>query len=274
MEKITNEFLKRSISAVVYVLLVVASLFISPVTFVIVFAFFMSMCIYEFHKITNQQPEVNVPRWLSMGISLLLFLISFFYFSGRAFLPIFSYYIILIFWMFIRELFLRNSNPVHNWAYFLLGQVWIALPFSLLNFIVYFNNYQPLLILSIFILVWMNDTGAYLIGITLGKHKMIPRVSPHKSWEGFAGGILVTLLTGYLLSLWLYQLDLPQWLFMSLIVSIFATFGDLLESLWKRTFQIKDSGNAIPGHGGFLDRFDSLLMVVPAVLIYLIFLFN
>jgi len=274
MEKITNEFLKRSISAVVYVLLVVASLFISPVTFVIVFAFFMSMCIYEFHKITNQQPEVNVPRWLSMGISLLLFLISFFYFSGRAFLPIFSYYIILIFWMFIRELFLKNPNPVHNWAYFLLGQVWIALPFSLLNFIVYFNNYQPLLILSIFILVWMNDTGAYLIGITLGKHKMIPRVSPHKSWEGFAGGILVTLLTGYLLSLWLYQLDLPQWLFMSLIVSIFATFGDLLESLWKRTFQIKDSGNAIPGHGGFLDRFDSLLMVVPAVLIYLIFLFN
>jgi len=274
MEKITNEFLKRSISAVVYVLLVVASLFISPATFVIVFAFFMSMCIYEFHKITNQQPEVNVPRWLSMGISLLLFLISFFYFSRRAFLPIFSYYIILIFWMFIRELFLRNSNPVHNWAYFLLGQVWIALPFSLLNFIVYFNNYQPLLILSIFILVWMNDTGAYLIGITLGKHKMIPRVSPHKSWEGFAGGILVTLLTGYLLSLWLYQLDLPQWLFMSLIVSIFATFGDLLESLWKRTFQIKDSGNAIPGHGGFLDRFDSLLMVVPAVLIYLIFLFN
>jgi len=254
--------------------LVVASLFISPVTFVIVFAFFMSMCIYEFHKITNQQPEVNVPRWLSMGISLLLFLISFFYFSGRAFLPIFSYYIILIFWMFIRELFLKNPNPVHNWAYFLLGQVWIALPFSLLNFIVYFNNYQPLLILSIFILVWMNDTGAYLIGITLGKHKMIPRVSPHKSWEGFAGGILVTLLTGYLLSLWLYQLDLPQWLFMSLIVSIFATFGDLLESLWKRTFQIKDSGNAIPGHGGFLDRFDSLLMVVPAVLIYLIFLFN
>lgn len=274
MEKITNEFLKRSISAVVYVLLVVASLFISPATFVIVFAFFMSMCIYEFHKITNQQPEVNVPRWLSMGISLLLFLISFFYFSGRAFLPIFSYYIILIFWMFIRELFLKNPNPVHNWAYFLLGQVWIALPFSLLNFIVYFNNYQPLLILSIFILVWMNDTGAYLIGITLGKHKMIPRVSPHKSWEGFAGGILVTLLTGYLLSLWLYQLDLPQWLFMSLIVSVFATFGDLLESLWKRTFQIKDSGNAIPGHGGFLDRFDSLLMVVPAVLIYLIFLFN
>ncbi|HRU63901.1 MAG TPA: phosphatidate cytidylyltransferase [Paludibacteraceae bacterium] len=274
MEKITNEFLKRSISAVVYVLLVVASLFISPATFVIVFAFFMSMCIYEFHKIINQQPEVNVPRWLSMGISLLLFLISFFYFSGRAFLPIFSYYIILIFWMFIRELFLKNPNPVHNWAYFLLGQVWIALPFSLLNFIVYFNNYQPLLILSIFILVWMNDTGAYLIGITLGKHKMIPRVSPHKSWEGFAGGILVTLLTGYLLSLWLYQLDLPQWLFMSLIVSIFATFGDLLESLWKRTFQIKDSGNAIPGHGGFLDRFDSLLMVVPAVLIYLIFLFN
>ncbi|MBP8945127.1 MAG: phosphatidate cytidylyltransferase [Paludibacteraceae bacterium] len=274
MEKITNEFLKRSISAVVYVLLVVASLFISPATFVIVFAFFMSMCIYEFHKITNQQPEVNVPRWLSMGISLLLFLISFFYFSGRAFLPIFSYYIILIFWMFIRELFLKNPNPVHNWAYFLLGQVWIALPFSLLNFIVYFNNYQPLLILSIFILVWMNDTGAYLIGITLGKHKMIPHVSPHKSWEGFAGGILVTLLTGYLLSLWLYQLDLPQWLFMSLIVSVFATFGDLLESLWKRTFQIKDSGNAIPGHGGFLDRFDSLLMVVPAVLIYLIFLFN
>lgn len=274
MEKITNDFLKRTISAVVYVLLVVASLFISPATFVIVFAFFMSMCIYEFHKIINQQPEVNVPRWLSMGISLLLFLISFFYFSGKAFLSIFSYYIILIFWMFIRELFLRNSNPVHNWAYFLLGQVWIALPFSLLNFIVYFDNYQPLFILSIFILVWMNDTGAYLIGIALGKHKMIPRVSPHKSWEGFTGGILVTLLTAYLLSLWFHQLDLLQWLFMSLIVSVFATFGDLLESLWKRTFQIKDSGNAIPGHGGFLDRFDSLLMVVPAVFIYLIFLFK
>jgi len=130
------------------------------------------------------------------------------------------------------------------------------------------------MLMAVFVTIWVNDTGAYVFGVTLGKHRMFERVSPKKSWEGFIGGGLTALLSGYVFSLIVPEISLIQWLIFSEIVVIFGTFGDLLESLMKRTIHVKDSGDVIPGHGGLLDRFDSMLLVAPAIFIYLSFLFR
>jgi len=129
-------------------------------------------------------------------------------------------------------------------------------------------------LLAVFVTIWVNDTGAYLFGITFGKHRLFERVSPKKSWEGFFGGALSALALGYVFSLIIPEISLVECLLFSEIIVIFGTFGDLIESLMKRTVEVKDSGNAIPGHGGLLDRFDSMLLAAPVIFIYLSFLFK
>jgi phosphatidate cytidylyltransferase len=171
-------------------------------------------------------------------------------------------------------LYREKANPLHNWAYFILGQMYVALPFSLLNFILFIDGWQPIVLLSVFVTIWVNDTGAYLFGVTLGKHRLFERISPKKSWEGFFGGAAMALASGYVFSLLIPQISLINWLFFSEIIVIFGTFGDLIESLMKRTVNMKDSGNIIPGHGGLLDRFDSMLLAAPVIFIYLSFLFQ
>ena len=176
--------------------------------------------------------------------------------------------------MLVSELYRKKTNPLHNWAYFIMGQVFIAMPFSLLPFIAYISGYQPLVLLAVFATIWVNDTGAYLVGVTLGKHRLFERISPKKSWEGFFGGAVVALLSGYVFSLLIPEISLIQWFLFSEIIVVFGTYGDLIESLLKRTVNVKDSGTIIPGHGGILDRFDSMLLAAPVIFIYLSFLFK
>ena len=156
--------------------------------------------------------------------------------------------------------------------------MYIALPFSLLNVlafnatsegIVAFNTLLPL---SIFIFLWVNDSGAYCVGSLIGRHKLFPRISPGKSWEGSIGGAVFVLAAAYAISYFLDEeqmLTMPAWLGLGLVVVVFGTWGDLVESLFKRTLGIKDSGNILPGHGGMLDRFDSSLLAIPAAVVYL-----
>lgn len=270
-----NNFLTRTLSGFFFVLIIVGSIWLSPYSFALVFAIIVGWTVNEFHKLTNQQPEVEVIPFLSVFGALLLFSISFLHASGLWQYPSFSVYGFYIVLVLIIELYRKKENPIHNWAYFLLGQIIIALPFSLLNFILYMGDqYQPLLLIAVFATIWINDTGAYLVGITFGKHRMFERVSPKKSWEGFWGGAVTALVSGYVFSLIIPEISLLSWLFFSEIVVVFGTFGDLLESLMKRTVHVKDSGDVIPGHGGLLDRFDSMLLVAPAVFIYLSFLFK
>ncbi len=268
-----NELLKRIVSGVVYVVLVVAAVLSHPVAFALLFSLVTFLSLLEFHIITNRSSDIEVPLPFASAGGILLFISTFLYVTGRVSVFVFFSYIIFVLWMFLRELFLRKSNPIQNWAYFLLGQVMIAFPFSFLNFILFIDSYQPFLVLSIFIITWLNDTGAFLVGSAFGKHHFFERISPKKSWEGFFGGVFIGLLGGYVLSLFLPQLNFSQWLILSMIVVIAATLGDLTESLMKRTLNIKDSGKIIPGHGGMLDRFDSILMVSPFVLIFLSFIF-
>jgi phosphatidate cytidylyltransferase len=156
--------------------------------------------------------------------------------------------------------------------------MYIALPFSLLNVLAFTSTpqgavaFNTLLPLSVFVFLWVNDSGAYCVGSLLGRHKLFPRISPGKSWEGSIGGAVFVLAAAYAISYFLdtdQMLAMPVWLGLGLVVVIFGTWGDLVESLFKRTLGIKDSGNILPGHGGMLDRFDSSLLAIPAAVIYL-----
>ena len=196
--------------------------------------------------------------------------------TNAVFVP----YLLTIVYLFVSELYTKANDPINNWAYTMLGQMYIALPLSMINVLafrqadnqIYFYHLLPL---SVFIFLWTNDTGAYCSGSLFGKHKLFPRISPAKSWEGSIGGgilvLLVAALIGYLetQSTAPTNLTIPQWLGLGLVVVVFGTWGDLVESLFKRTLGIKDSGNILPGHGGMLDRFDSSLMAIPASVVYL-----
>ena len=269
-----NNFVKRSISGFLFVILVVGSILLSDILFAFVFAAITCFTVREFQKMTNQQPDVNVNLWVVTGGGILLFLSSFLYASGTVGYPIFSIYGLYLVLVFVSELYRQNQNALHNWAYFVLGQLFVVLPFSLLNFIIYIDGYQPIILLSVFVTIWVNDTGAYLVGVTFGKHRLFERISPKKSWEGFVGGALAALISGYVFSLFIPEISLLKWFAFSEIIVLSGTFGDLIESLMKRTVHVKDSGNVIPGHGGLLDRFDSMLLAAPVIFIYLSFLFQ
>lgn len=269
-----NNFVKRTLSGFVFVLIIIGSISWNPYSFAAVFALITGAAVYEFHKLTNNQNQVNTLVALSVTGAVLLFVISFLFASGTIIYPGFSVYGLFVVGVLIIELYRKQKNPVQNWAYFLMGQILIALPFSLLNFILFIESYNPMILVAVFVTIWVNDTGAYLVGMTFGKHRLLERVSPKKSWEGFIGGALAALLSGYVFSKFIPEINLMQWLIFSEIVVVFGTFGDLLESLLKRTVNVKDSGDVIPGHGGLLDRFDSMLLAAPAVFIYLSFIFN
>ncbi|MDD3079472.1 MAG: phosphatidate cytidylyltransferase [Paludibacter sp.] len=270
-----SNFLIRTLSGLFFVVLIIGSILLSPYSFLAVFTIITGWAVWEFHKLTNNQPDIRVNPWLGVVGAVILFVTSFFHASQAITSPVFSAYGFYIVIVLLTELYLKKNNPVHNWAYFILGQVFIALPFSLLNHIAFIDNaiYKPLILIAVFVTIWVNDTGAYLFGITFGKHRLFERVSPKKSWEGFVGGALAAVASGYVFSLFVPHITLVQWLIFSEIIVVFGTYGDLIESLMKRTVHVKDSGNAIPGHGGLLDRFDSMLLAAPVIFIYLSFLF-
>jgi len=268
-----NNFVKRTLSGALFVALIISSILFNQYPFAVVFALICGWSVSEFHTLSNKQKDVEVNVWIAFVGGVLLFLTSYLHASGIWRYPVFSIYGFYIVIVLISELYKKKQNPLNNWAYFILGQIFVALPFSLLNFILFIDGWQPLVLLAVFVTIWVNDSGAYLVGVTFGKHRLFERISPKKSWEGFFGGALAALLSGYLFSLLIPQISLINWLIFSEIIVIFGTFGDLIESLMKRTVDIKDSGNVIPGHGGLLDRFDSMLLAAPVVFIYLSFLF-
>jgi len=272
-----SNFLQRTLSGFFFVLIIVGSILLSSWSFAGVFALVAAWAVAEFHKLTNQQSGVNIITITGIVGAVILFITSFLFASGRIQYPGYSVYGIYIVLVLVAELFRKQENPIHNWAYFLTGQIMVALPFALLNYIYFIDSMNgsagnPLLLIAVFATIWVNDTGAYIFGITLGKHRMFERISPKKSWEGFVGGALTALVSGYVFSLVIPEISLLNWLIFSEIVVVFGTLGDLLESLMKRTVHVKDSGDVIPGHGGLLDRFDSMLLVAPAVFIYLSFI--
>jgi phosphatidate cytidylyltransferase len=171
-------------------------------------------------------------------------------------------------------LYEKQPDPLAHLAYIFLGQGYIALPLSLLNFLAFpkaeVSSYCSVFLLALFVFIWANDTGAYVLGMLFGKHRLFLRISPKKSWEGFAGGLIFAIASSLIFAHFEPAIPVYHWIGISVSVALFAVWGDLVESLIKRTLEINDSGHALPGHGGFLDRFDSLLLAVYAIVFYIL----
>ena len=174
----------------------------------------------------------------------------------------------------ITELFRQKKRPITNISYSIFGILYIILPFALLNYIPLQADGEQrgsLLLIGFFASLWANDTGAYLTGRAFGKRKLFERISPKKTWEGFLGGLFFCVLAGYVFSMFDSYLTPEEWIGFSLIIGIFGTLGDLVESMIKRNYHVKDSGNILPGHGGILDRFDGIFLACPMIIMYLEF---
>lgn len=288
-----KNFIIRTITGVIFVAAIVAS-FLRPEAMVLLFSIVTGMTIWEFTGLVNEREHVTVNRFICTVAGVYFFYAMTYFcsdlYAGVAKSVVFIPYLVTVIYLLIAELYLKQEDPVQDWAYTMLSQMYIALPFSLLNVLAFTANssgmvvFNTLLPLSVFIFLWVNDTGAYCVGSLLGRHKLFPRISPGKSWEGSIGGAVFVLAVAYGIgwldnmeiadanhtsSIFAGMLSISEWLGLGLVVVIFGTWGDLVESLFKRTLGIKDSGSILPGHGGMLDRFDSSLLAIPAAVVYL-----
>ena len=279
-DKLTNMTV-RAFTGVLFVTIMVTCFF-QPVAMVFLFALITCLSLWEYSGLVNNIEDVTINRFISTVAGVYLFLAisavnSGFVQTNAVFMP----YLLTIIYLLVSELYTKNKNAVHDLSYTMLGQMYVALPLSMINVLAFRTatdgniHFYYLLPLSVFIFLWTSDTGAYCVGSLFGKHKLFPRISPAKSWEGSIGGGVLVLVAAFLVSLLdqnhgnLSGLNTLQWLGLGLVVTVFGTWGDLVESLIKRTLGIKDSGTILPGHGGMLDRFDSALLAIPASAVYI-----
>lgn len=263
--KLTS-LIPRALSGLIYVGIIVGCIFLGIYPFSLLALLFGVLAVIEFKKICSGISQSTLPLIILdvAGVACLTF--SWLIFPFLIWICIYIARITL-------ELYAKENNPIKSLSSSLMTQIYIGLPLAAMTFIG--KAYGLHLIFAVFLMIWINDTGAYLIGSTCGKNRLFERISPKKSWEGFFGGLGFNLLAGWLFSLdkggfWDVNWSSSTWLLFGALVSVFSTWGDLIESLIKRSLNIKDSGNLIPGHGGILDRIDSLLLVMPAVLMFII----
>ena len=274
-----NNMLLRALTGAVFVIVLVGGILYSPLSFVALFALITALTGWEFSTNVNRHAGASVNRIINTVAAVYLFMAMAGYCAdyvpSRAFIP----YLLSIVYLLVSELYLQKPDPLKNWAYAFASQVYVALGFSLLSVLAFqydalanVTRFEPVYPLSVFLFLWTSDTGAYLCGSMLHRYfpaKLFERISPNKSWVGSIGGGVLCLVVATVLAHFFPQLSLPAWLGLGLTVCVFGTWGDLVESLFKRQLGIKDSGNVLPGHGGMLDRFDSSLLAIPAAVIYL-----
>ena len=272
-----NNFVKRTISGVGFAAVMLAALLTNKYVFGVVMLASLVIMMREFLHMT-----CGKNYWFSQILSILagatLFTLTYLFkgfdFPGRlvilAFVPVFI--------LMINSLYVKDKSRVDKFSNLYAAILYIAVPWSVLNFAV-FNadgEFNGLLLLCFFAIIWGSDVGAYLFGITFGQKygkKLFPSISPKKSWIGFWGGMITSVLVAVLLNrIGVLQFDLCHCIVMALLLCVTGVYGDLIESQWKRHYDVKDSGSIIPGHGGLLDRFDSALIAIPIGIIYLVIL--
>lgn len=252
-----------------------AGILYNQYSYLIVFSLITTLALYEFYGLISKTKNAELNKRLNTFGGLLLFIGGYFFFSSpdKQMIPLVPYGIYILS-LFISELFLKGTNPIQSLAYAVLGQIYLAIPLSLLSYLAFSYDiangitYHYAFLLALFVFIWVNDSFAYLTGSLFGKHRMFERISPKKSWEGFAGGAIFTIAASVFFANFFTQLPLWGWIGFAMIMIIFGTLGDLVESLFKRTLNVKDSGNLLPGHGGILDRIDSVIFSIPALFIY------
>ena len=255
---------------------IIAGVSVGEWTYFLIFLIITLFTLLEFYKLMGLD-GLAPQKAFGTFCGVLMFCLSFFIegripINGRVLST--EYYILifpLVSCIFMIKLYKKfERKPFTNIAFTFLGLFYVAVPFVLLNLVVFEKgqyNYQ--VILGSLLILWASDTGAYFAGTRFGKRKLFERISPKKSWEGFVGGALLAMIFAFGCALYLHSLSMQQWIIVGLLIIVGGTFGDLVESLLKRSIEIKDSGDALPGHGGFLDRFDGLLISAPFIAAYL-----
>jgi phosphatidate cytidylyltransferase len=276
-----NNFVQRTLSAIVYAGLVLTSILLQPqcfgthpLLFGVLFLIVSTLAVREFHVLVGS--DIRLQSFAMIANALLFTTLYFLFYGDGIWSALLVAYVAIMLLALITQLFRENGNPIAAWGNLCASQIMVALPFALMNGVVMHNRYM---LLALFILLWVNDSGAYIVGsltakLPNGNHKMFPRVSPAKSWEGLIGGVAFSLLAGYVFYRvgWTAELGLANSLWFAAFGSFFGTLGDLMESLFKRTLGVKDSGKFMPGHGGVLDRFDSLLLATPVIYFLFVYL--
>lgn len=269
-----KNLITRAGAGAVYVLIVLLGVLGGRFSFIAIFGLLVGIALYELYRMMEKNTSHAISKIFNITSGIAIFLSVFLYLEDICLYALPAFILLYLLILFATAIFINRHDILHAVIYSFFGQMYITMPLSLLMFISYqhasaSNGYSYVLVLAIFVFIWINDTAAYLFGSLLGKHKLIERISPKKSVEGFVSGIVFTLAASLIFAKLFSDYSLIFWMGFALITSLFGTLGDLFESLIKRTYEVKDSGHLIPGHGGILDRIDSLLMAIPAIFLYL-----
>ncbi len=273
-----KNFIIRTLTAIGIVAVQVLCTYLSPLSLAALFLLLTALTVNEFLGLVSQTGNITVSRpVIIVGSCYLFFAVWLNCLSQGGALVVFAPYLVFLLYCYIKELYGKHPDPLANLGAIMLSQLYIVLPLALINVLAFtqFDCYTGAkayyaIPLAIYIFIWINDTGAYLTGVTMGRHKLFPRISPKKSWEGSIGGALLTVASAFAVAHFCPFMSVWQWIGMALTVVVTGTYGDLTESMIKRQIGIKDSGHILPGHGGFLDRLDSMLFAIPAVVVYLL----
>lgn len=272
-----KNFIIRALTGIAIVAVQVLCTYLSPISLAALFLLLTALAVNEFLGLLIKKGKVRIGRPLIVaGSCYLFFAVWLNSLTEASLLALFLPYLLFILFCCVRELYNDEGNPIVNLGAIMLSQLYVALPLSLINLLAFSDCYlydcsikYYVFPLAMYVFLWLNDTGAYLCGSLLGKHKLFPRISPKKSWEGSIGGAIVAMASAVAVAHFFPVLNVWQWVGMALVVVVAGTYGDLTESMIKRSLDVKDSGRMLPGHGGILDRLDSMLFAIPASVIYL-----
>ncbi len=273
--------IRRVITAIFFVVAMLGGIYGGQYAFVCLFTIITALCLWEFLSITldKDQKRDRIRKFIGLVFGLTPFIMismlklnlmsspeHFVLYTSLLFFPI-------IFLIFVYELFAASKKPFSNVAFIILGMVYIGIPFALLDFIAFDGeHFRANTVFGLLLLTWINDTAAYLVGSQIGRNKLFPRISPKKTWEGSIGGGISTLIVSGLLAYVFEEQSVIEWMVLGSIVVVFGSIGDLIESMLKRSYAVKDSGTLLPGHGGFLDRFDAFIFLIPFATAYILWI--
>jgi phosphatidate cytidylyltransferase len=267
-----SEFLKRSLSGAVFIIIMLGAIIWSPYSLFFLLIAISSIALYEYYRIFRGR---GYKPLITAGIISGFFILLFVFLERLSFIPAkyLELLMVPVIGMWLSFIFVKREEYLVSVMITVTGLIYILLPLSLIPFITQNQltayQYNPEILIGTLLIIWTSDTGAYISGILFGRHRMAPDISPKKSWEGFFGGMVLAVLAGILYSKFTSLLNSTDWVILSFIIVLAGTAGDLFESLIKREAGVKDSGTIMPGHGGILDRFDSLLLIIPFVFLYL-----
>lgn len=267
-----KDLLKRVLTAALFLIILLSGILINEYLFLGIFLIITAISQLELYKLFENKEHYTQKKY-GIFLGMVLFATSFFVAKGVIDSASYYFTIFLIILMFVIQLYNKRETHFTCIAFTLVAIIYVAIPLSTINYIAFAgineNQYTYKFVLAMFVMIWTNDSGAYIFGSIFGKHKLFEKISPKKTWEGTIGGFFTALVASYIISLWFTELSLIQWFIFAAVVSVFGTYGDLVESHLKRRAGVKDSGRIMPGHGGMLDRFDSTYFAAPMIFLYL-----